>query len=63
MFDEHAGEILKILNGADVVSGHNISYDEEILNYELERIGRTGEYAPRASICTMKSSTDYCKLQ
>jgi DNA polymerase III subunit epsilon len=56
-------DILRVLNAADIVSGHNISYDEEILAYELERLGRTGEYAPMSTVCTMKSSTDHCKLQ
>lgn len=55
--------IMKILNGADIVAGHNVSYDEEVLNYELDRLGRTGDYTPAQVICTMKSSTDYCKLQ
>lgn len=59
----HIDEILRILNSVDVVSGHNISYDEEILSYELERLGRLGEYSPVSKICTMKSSTDHCKLQ
>jgi DNA polymerase III epsilon subunit-like protein len=31
-------EILKVLNGADIVAGHNIEYDENILSYELERL-------------------------
>lgn len=54
--------IMKVLNGADIVVGHNISYDEEILGYELARLGRMGDYTPAQSICTMRSSTDYCKL-
>lgn len=62
-FDAHVTDILRVLNAADVVAGHNISYDEEILAYELERLGRMGEYAPVSTICTMKSSTDHCKLQ
>jgi hypothetical protein len=33
-------EIVQVLNRADVVSGHNIEYDEEILSYELDRAGR-----------------------
>jgi DNA polymerase III subunit epsilon len=52
-----------VLNSADIVSGHNIEYDEEILSYELARLGRTGDYAPRTTLCTMRLSTDYCKLQ
>jgi DNA polymerase III epsilon subunit-like protein len=39
-FAVHAEEILRVLNSADIVSGHNISYDEEILGYELARLGR-----------------------
>lgn len=56
-------EIMRVLNSVDVVVGHNVSYDEEILGYELERLGRTGEYTPSQVVCTMKSSTQYCKLQ
>ena len=55
-------EILKVLNSADIVAGHNIEYDENILSYELERLGRKGDYAPHATLCTMRGSTDYCNL-
>lgn len=61
--EDEIEKIIKILNSADVVSGHNISYDEEVLGYELERLGRSGEYTPSQVICTMRSSTDHCKLQ
>ncbi len=60
--DEHIDVIMKILNSADIVVGHNISYDEEILSYELARLGRSGEYTPIQSICTMRTSTDHCRL-
>lgn len=60
--EEHIDDIMRVLNGADIVVGHNISYDEQILTYELARLGRSGDYTPVQSICTMKSSTDYCKL-
>lgn len=59
----HIDLILKVLHSADIVAGHNVEYDEEVLGYELERLGRKGEYAPAKSLCTMRSSTDYCKLQ
>lgn len=61
--DEKMDKIIKVLNGVDVVAGHNVSYDEEIINYELDRLFRTGEYTPSQVVCTMKSSTQYCKLQ
>lgn len=54
---------LKLLNNADAVVGHNIEYDEEVLKNELARIGRGGYYHPQKSLCTMRLSTDYCKLE
>jgi DNA polymerase III subunit epsilon len=56
-------DIVQVLNRADIVSGHNIEYDEDILSYELERQGRKWDYSPRSTLCTMRRSTDYCKLQ
>jgi DNA polymerase III epsilon subunit-like protein len=35
---DHIEDIIQVLNRADIVSGHNIEYDEEILSYELERL-------------------------
>lgn len=52
--EENIDIIMKVLNGADIVVGHNISYDEEILGYELSRLGRHGDYTPVQSICTMR---------
>lgn len=59
---EKIDEIMRVLNSSDIVVGHNISYDEEVLSYELCRLGRTGDYTPPKTICTMNSSTEYCKL-
>lgn len=59
---EKIDEIMKILNGSDIVVGHNVSYDEEVLGYELQRLDRMGDYTPAKSICTMHASTDHCKL-
>lgn len=54
---------LKYLNTTDVVVGHNIEYDEQVIRDELARIGHPGDYQPLKSLCTMRSSTEYCKLQ
>ena len=37
---QHIEDIIQILNRADILSGHNIEYDAEILSYELDRLGR-----------------------
>ena len=50
----HIDEIIRVLNRAEILSGHNIEYDEEILSYELARLGRRGEYVPQSTICTMR---------
>lgn len=60
---DHMDTILKILHSADIVAWHNIEYDETIIAFELDRLSRKGEYAPAKSLCTMRLSTDYCKLQ
>lgn len=62
-FEAVADRLLKIANGADAVSGHNVSFDEEILSFELKRLGRDGWWHPRQVICTMRTSTEYCKLE
>jgi DNA polymerase III subunit epsilon len=61
--EEVLPQILKYLNTADLVVGHNIEYDEQVIRDELARLGRPGEYQPMKSLCTMRTSTDYCKLQ
>lgn len=53
---------LSYLNSADMVVGHNIEYDESVVNYELQRLGRRGDYNPQKTLCTMKSTVDYCAI-
>lgn len=56
-------DFLKFLNTSDVVVWHNIEFDEGIIRNELARLWRSWDYQPMKSICTMRWSTDYCKLQ
>ena len=53
---------LSYLNRADMVVGHNVEYDESVINYELQRLGRRGDYHPQKVLCTMKSTIDFCAL-
>ncbi len=62
-FSSVVDAFLKMANGADAVAGHNVSFDEEIVSYELKRLGMDGWWHPRQVICTMRSSTEYCKLE
>jgi DNA polymerase III epsilon subunit-like protein len=59
---EQMDTFLSYLNRADIVIGHNIEYDESVINYELQRLGRRWDYHPQKTLCTMKSTVDFCAL-
>ena len=61
--EEVINTILKFLNTSDAVVWHNVEFDEEIIRWELARLWRSWDYQPNKAICTMRSSTDFCKLQ
>lgn len=61
--EEVISQILRYLNTTDIIVGHNIEFDEEVLRAELKRLRRDGDYQPIKSVCTMRGSTDFCKLQ
>lgn len=52
------------LSQADRVVAHNISFDSRVINIESCRVNLSlrHNWAAPHNICTMKSSTDYCKL-
>jgi DNA polymerase III epsilon subunit-like protein len=53
-FKDVATTIFKFIEAAPLVIGHNISYDEEVLNIEAERLQRTIQW-PR-KLCTVEST-------
>lgn len=59
---EQIDSFLSFLNSADIVVGHNIEYDESVVNYELQRLGRRGDYNPQKTLCTMRTSVDFCAI-
>ncbi|MCB9807606.1 3'-5' exonuclease [Candidatus Peribacteria bacterium] len=59
---EQMNTFLSYLNSADMVVGHNIEYDESVINYELQRLSRKGDYNPQKTLCTMKSTVDFCAI-
>ncbi len=59
---EQIDQFLSYLHRADLVVGHNIEYDESVINYELQRLGRRGDYHPQKTLCTMKSTVDFCAI-
>ncbi len=55
-------EILSYINEPDVIIGHNIEYDEDMIKLELRRLEQEYKYQPKQVICTMNESINYCKL-
>jgi DNA polymerase III epsilon subunit-like protein len=47
---------------AKCLVAHNMSFDEKIMGAEFLRIRQTNTIAPKAKICTMKSTTDYVAI-
>ena len=62
-------ELNKVLNNfneyieqTDYIVAHNISFDEKILGAEFIRKNIQTNFNRKRKLCTMKSSTDYCRL-
>lgn len=50
------------VNECDTIVGHNISYDLGTIGAEYWRLYQKNPFEGKKTICTMKSSTNYCKL-
>ena len=63
---EDLGKVLSLFNElverADFIVAHNISFDEKILGAELLRKRIYSNFSKKRKLCTMQSSTDYCRL-
>ncbi|SOD14324.1 3'-5' exonuclease [Pedobacter xixiisoli] len=52
-------EVLKI---ADYIVCHNVSFDENIMLAEMIRTGKQNYFNGKNKVCTMKNTTNYCKI-
>ncbi len=50
------------VQSADVLVGHNFAFDANIVGAEFIRAGMINLIPTKASQCTMKGTTDFCKL-
>ncbi len=55
-------EFHQALQAAQVLVGHNVSFDENVVGAELLRAKLDNVVATKTRRCTMKESTDYCQL-
>ena len=60
--DEVLAQFSAIINDADVIVAHNISFDEKIIGAEFIRRDIENIFDKKPKLCTMKSSTDYCQI-
>ncbi len=51
-----------LINHADWIVGHNIPFDIFCAQVELSHRGYANPFADKPTFCTMRSSTDICKL-
>jgi DNA polymerase III epsilon subunit-like protein len=55
-------EFNKAIDSCDYIIAHNISFDEKIVGAEFIRNRVNSNFGHKTKMCTMHSSTDYCKL-
>ena len=55
-------EFNELITESDVIVAHNIDFDKMILGAEFIRNGIKSEFDYKPKLCTMKSSTDYCRI-
>jgi DNA polymerase III epsilon subunit-like protein len=61
-FREVAPRIIEIFAGSDLVVAHNLSFDQEMLGYELERNGFSPNIYPAGLYDTLEGTRSLCKL-
>lgn len=55
-------KFLGVLQNATAIAGHNISFDQHIVEAEILRCGRSNILKSIPSYCTMKLSANYCNI-
>lgn len=55
-------KFLGVLQNATAIAGHNISFDQHIVEAEILRCGRSNILKSIPSYCTMKLSANYCHI-
>jgi DNA polymerase-3 subunit epsilon len=53
----------KIMNSADYLVAHNLEFDFKVLSAEFIRKNITHQMRNKKTICTMKSTTNYCAIK
>ena len=59
---EVLAEFLNDFKDADLIVGHNIEFDKNVVGAEIIRMGIQDIMDSKPAICTLKSSIDYCAI-
>ena len=51
-----------LIEQADYIVAHNMSFDEKIVGAEFLRLGMENSIQSKSKICTMQATTNFCKL-
>ena len=52
----------RLVEKSKFIVAHNISFDEKIIEAEFLRKRVQSDFSQKRKLCTMKSSTNYCKI-
>lgn len=63
LLDPVLKEFIKAVDKAKILVAHNMSFDEKIMGAELLRENYEHKLFKRPKICTMQSSTTYCRIE
>jgi len=61
-FEGVVDEILNAFRESDVAVAHNLAFDKQLLEYELQRLGMNTRFLPEQLFDTMVSTKEYCAL-
>ena len=53
----------KLINNSQTLVAHNMSFDEKIVGSEFLRNGFNNTIPSKPRICTMHSTTNFCKIE
>jgi DNA polymerase III epsilon subunit-like protein len=56
------GEFAAAVQAADLIVAHNLAFDENVVGAEFLRAGLSNALAGKRRFCTMKSTTDLCRI-
>lgn len=62
VMSEVIDEILALFNQADIAVAHNLSFDQRLIEFELERLNRNKNFLPPQIFDTMKETRELCRL-